>query len=139
MKTFGICLLILFAFATALFAGGPSMDNGLSVHMIPDTFPFKGGFVVVASTSLHEQPAKPFQTAKEVFAFITAHLKETEDLQIRRHGIWIYAEDPVDICYTPAARKQYNELLSLCAEKNIPVGLGFTKWRPALPEMKQKP
>src|ERR1039458_5629892 len=94
MKTFAIATTFIFALTIGLFAGGPSLDNGLSIHMIPDCFPFKGGFVVVASTSLHEQPSQPFRTAKEVFAFITAHLKDTDSMQIRRHGIWIYVEDP---------------------------------------------
>lgn len=119
------------------FAGGPTLDGGLSIHIIPDRFSEPGksrGFVV--TTPIPKQPSKVFPTAKELVDYIVS-LPKSDQLNIPRNGIWIYSDD-ADF-YSPATIKEYNQVLSLCAEKHISVWLGETTWRPALPNLKQKP
>jgi hypothetical protein len=118
-------------------AGGPTLDGGLSIHIIPDRFPESGatrGFVV--TTPIPKQPSKVFLTAKELVDYIVS-LPKSDQLNIPRNGIWIYS-DGADF-YSPATIKEYDKLLSLCSDHHIGVWLGETTWRPALPNLQQKP
>jgi hypothetical protein len=132
-----LVLLSLLAPAVSI-AGGPTLDGGLSVHMIPDRFSNvdgrTGGFVITAP--IGQQPAKAFQTAKELFDYVRSQPK-SDLLDIRRNGVWIYSDGRDD--YSPATVKEYNKLLSLCADAKITIWLGETTWRPALPNLQQKP
>ena len=115
--------------------------------MLVPTGPFKdnlgpGGFAVVASAGLRDQPSKPFHTAEEVFAFIQAHMEDPDHigkLNVKQDGIWIYAEDHPDVYYWQGATEEYNKLLILCEKHEIPVFLGSTDWKRALPDIKQAP
>ena len=152
MKKFGIiALLCVLAFASGLLAASshPTAHNkiqGLAIMLVP-TGPFKdnlssGGFAVVASPGLRNQSAKPFYTAEEVFAFIQAPPKDPDHaglLNVSQNGVWIYAEPNPDVYYTPAATEEYNKLLRLCEKHNIPVFLGDTDWKRALPDVKGEP
>lgn len=130
-----LSFLCLFASAVVSVAGGPTLEGALSVRMMPDGFVgTKVGFVITGPIS--KQQAKPFRTAKELFAYARSQPK-SHDLDLSRNGIWIYIDRPDD--YSPTSVKEYNALLSLCSDNHITVSLAATTWRPALPNLRQEP
>lgn len=129
-----LAFFVLCASLRSLIAGGPVLEAGLSIHMMPDRYDLHGGFVIILPSADH--PTKTFHTAKELFAYIQAQPK-SELLDIPRNGIWIYSNDPD--YYTAATRNEFNALLALCAKNRVSVFIGFTTWRPALPNLRQQP
>jgi hypothetical protein len=128
---FAIILLIT---ASRARAGGPVLDGGLRIQFMSDAYHLHGGFVTVDPSPGH--PCKTFHTAKELFTHIQAQPK-TAILNIRRNGIWIYMTE-LEL-YSRSAKAEFNSLLALCNAKKLEVHLGVTTWRPALPNLRQKP
>jgi hypothetical protein len=133
MKYVIFAVLVTFG-AIGSRAGGPVLEHGLSIHFMPDLYDLHGGFVVIDPAEEH--PCRTFHTAKELVAWILTQPK-SDRLNIPRNGIWIYADDP-DF-YSPGAKAEFDSLLKLCSEKKIETTLGLTHWRPAMPELRQKP
>lgn len=109
----------LFVFLLAvplMIAAGPSREDGLSVHMLPDRVAAidhsHGGFTVT-DPAFH-RPGDTFAEAKDLLAYFQ-HLPAT----VQQNGIWVVTTHPTS--YSESEQAKLKTLITLCGEKKIPI------------------
>jgi hypothetical protein len=112
MKT----ILLLILTATLGIAGEPRRDDGLSVHMLPDSVAKQtnghGGFTV--SDPATNRPVSTYVEPKDVLVYF-----QQLPSAVQHNGIWIITTDPG--AYSDSEQAKLKVLVGLCVRKKIPI------------------
>ena len=115
-----ILILVFFLCITLVLYAEPKRENGLSVHLAPESASGifgadKKGFVVSQSKDLKELSERPvFDTPEQLVEYFL-----TQPQEIQENGLWVVTTNPQ--AYSDDEMKSTEVLKKLCREKNIPL------------------
>ncbi|UCC95404.1 MAG: tetratricopeptide repeat protein [Candidatus Omnitrophota bacterium] len=128
MKTI-ILTLTLFFCINPLLDAAPKRENGLSVHLSPESAPGifgvdKKGFMVSQSKSLKPLRERPlFDTPEQLIEYF---LNQSQEIQ--ENGLWVVTTNPK--AYSDDEMKSTEILKNLCRKKNIILFFCRGMWLP---------
>ena len=109
-------ILFLLLTTTLAMCAEPTRDEGLSVHMLPDSVAKfgggHGGFTVTDPAT--KRPGSTYSTPKELLAYF-----QQLPAAVRQNGVWVVTTHPDS--YSESERAKLDELIETCVSKDIPI------------------